>query len=223
MKMAKLLQKASQVLATAAVAGCLGTPVLANAQYAVGDSQLSAAVGKAITGDAKLQSLNISATVAQGIVTLTGTVPNEADRVEAEQVAAGVDGVRSIQDNLALPAGASDQPPAAANANGADVNQPRIIRLLIIKHRTARCPLLHLPSRERLPVACLQRRLQIQVSRPITVRRRGDTTSRHRLQDRDMQRTIPTREELREARTISRVDGASVGMRMFRRTTTPWP
>jgi hypothetical protein len=123
MKMAKLLQKASQVLATAAVAGCLGTPVLANAQYAVGDSQLSAAVGKAITGDAKLQSLNISATVAQGIVTLTGTVPNEADRVEAEQVAAGVDGVRSIQDNLALPAGASDQPPAAANANGADVNQ----------------------------------------------------------------------------------------------------
>jgi hypothetical protein len=122
MKTAKLIQKASQALATAAFVGCIGLPPVAHAQYAVSDSQLSAAVGKAITGDAKLQSLNIAATVAQGVVTLTGTVPNEADRVEAEQIAAGVDGVRSIQDNIALPGAAPDQQPAAST-NSADVSQ----------------------------------------------------------------------------------------------------
>jgi hypothetical protein len=120
MKTAKLLQKASQVLAAAAVVGCLAAPA-ANAQYAVTDPQLSASVAKAIAGDAKLKSLNIAASASQGIVTLTGTVPGEADRVEAEQVAAGVDGVRSIQDNIALPPGASTQTPAPATT--ADVSE----------------------------------------------------------------------------------------------------
>jgi hypothetical protein len=98
-------------LAAAAVAGCLSAPV--QAQYAVSDAQLSSSVSKALSGDAKLQSLHIAATASQGVVTLTGSVPNEVDRVEAEQTAAAVDGVRSIQDNITLPPGASDAPPAA--------------------------------------------------------------------------------------------------------------
>jgi hypothetical protein len=123
MQTTKLLQKASQVLAAAAVAGCLGAPTLARAQYAVSNSQLSAAVGNAVSADAKLKSLNIAATASQGVVTLTGSVPNEADRVEAEQVAAGVDGVRSIQDNIALPAGVAGTPVSAENQGSADVSE----------------------------------------------------------------------------------------------------
>ena len=121
MTTSRLLQNASQVLAAAAIAGCLGVPTMAHAQYAVSDSQLSAAVGKALSGDAKLKSLNIAATASQGVVTLTGSVPNEADRVEAEQLAAGIDGVRSIQDNITLPAGASQQMPPSTN--GTDVSE----------------------------------------------------------------------------------------------------
>lgn len=42
---------------------------------------------------------------ADGSVTLFGTAPTTADREQAARVAAGVDGVRSVKNNLVVVAG----------------------------------------------------------------------------------------------------------------------
>ena len=110
MKTEGLLRKASQALATAAGTGVLAgvflvAPVSAYAQYSVSDSQLQAGVIAALHNDQKLGTSNITAAASQGVVTLTGTAPDQDALVEAEQVAAGVSGVRSIQDNVKVAGG----------------------------------------------------------------------------------------------------------------------
>ena len=119
----RLLRKASQAIGAAAGTGTLAAflvlaPGVARAQYAVSDSQLQAGVTSALQSDAKLGGASIGATAAQGVVTLTGTVPDETARTEAEQVAAGVRGVKSIQDNI----NTMDGP--AAPAPGGQQNAP---------------------------------------------------------------------------------------------------
>jgi len=42
---------------------------------------------------------------ADGAVTLFGTTPTASDREQAARVAAGVDGVRSVKNNLVIVAG----------------------------------------------------------------------------------------------------------------------
>ncbi len=113
----RLLRKASQSLGAAAGSGVLAAallvaPALAHAQYAVSDAELQANIGTALHNDSKLGSSAITAKASQGVVTLEGNVANEDARLEAEQVVAGVSGVRSIQDNLNIPAGSGA--PAAA-------------------------------------------------------------------------------------------------------------
>ena len=112
----RLLRKASQSISMAAGAGALAslfalTPGIAQAQYTVSDPQLQTSVTTALHNDAKLSGASIQVSTAQGVVTLTGNVPDEAARVEAEQVVAGVSGVKSIQDNI-------DTAGGVGNANG---------------------------------------------------------------------------------------------------------
>lgn len=113
----RLLRKASQALSTAAgtgilVAAMVALPASAHAQYAVSDADLQANVTKALHNDAKLSGTSINVSASQGVVTLTGSLATEDARVEAEQVAAGVTGIRSIQDNITLPADAANTAPA---------------------------------------------------------------------------------------------------------------
>ena len=107
----RLLRKASQTLGATASTAVLAAALLAAstpayAQYAIGDSQLQASVMAALHSDTRLAGANISASAAQGVVTLTGTAADQDELVNAEQTAAGVSGVRSIQDNITIPAGA---------------------------------------------------------------------------------------------------------------------
>lgn len=118
MKTERLLRKASQVLAStvtgaALTASMLALPAVSQAQYAVSDSQLQSNVAAAIHNDSKLASDGIQATVSEGVVTLSGDVADESVRNEAEQVAAGVSGVKSIQDNLNV-----GEPPTATADEG---------------------------------------------------------------------------------------------------------
>jgi hypothetical protein len=107
MKTERLLRKASQTLAIFAgtgvmAAGLLSLPAMAQTSYTVSDTQLQADVLTTLHNDAKLRGDTIATSAAQGVVTLTGSVANESAREEAENVAAGVSGVRSIQDNLTV-------------------------------------------------------------------------------------------------------------------------
>ena len=124
MKTERLLRKASQSISAAAGAGLLAAtlcavPLAAQAQYSVSDTKLQSDISTALHNDSKLGSTVITATAAQGVVTLEGNVASEDARLEAEQVVAGVSGVRSIQDNITIAGGGSTTPSAASTGEQA--------------------------------------------------------------------------------------------------------
>jgi osmotically-inducible protein OsmY len=66
---------------------------------------LAARVIAALRRDPAVGKLGIDVVSADGAVTLFGTAPTAGDRERAAQVAAGVDGVRSVLNNLVIVAG----------------------------------------------------------------------------------------------------------------------
>ena len=66
------------------------------------DKELAERVGRAME-DARLQGIDVGA--ANGAVTLWGTVPSERERTRAAHVAGKVEGVKSVDNKLAVVAG----------------------------------------------------------------------------------------------------------------------
>ena len=64
------------------------------------NKELAARVKKALEGEAKIQAAAIDVTAADGKVTLWGTAATAAERKRAESVAAKVDGVRSVDNEI---------------------------------------------------------------------------------------------------------------------------
>lgn len=54
----------------------------------------------ATTDDLRDSTINVD--VENGVVTLSGTVANQAQKTKAEQVARGIDGVKSVKNNLTV-------------------------------------------------------------------------------------------------------------------------
>jgi hypothetical protein len=81
------------------------------------DGDLQAAVSSAITHDPMLKNQPVTASTAGGVVTLTGTVETDQQRQEAETVAANVQGVSGIQNNITVSGqSAQNTPPAPGDA-----------------------------------------------------------------------------------------------------------
>ena len=64
------------------------------------NKELAARVKRALEGEAKIQAAAIDVTAADGKVTLWGTAATAAERKRAESVAAKVDGVRSVDNQI---------------------------------------------------------------------------------------------------------------------------
>src|SRR5882762_5999354 len=64
------------------------------------NKELAARVKRALEGQAKIQAAAIDVTAADGKVTLWGTAATAAERRRAESVAAKVDGVRSVDNEI---------------------------------------------------------------------------------------------------------------------------
>jgi BON domain len=64
------------------------------------NKELAARVKKALEGAAKIQAAAIDVTAADGKVTLWGTAATAGERKRAESVAAKVDGVRSVDNQI---------------------------------------------------------------------------------------------------------------------------
>ncbi|MDJ0785157.1 MAG: BON domain-containing protein [Myxococcota bacterium] len=77
------------------------------------DDLLFRKVQSALLDDRELAATAISAEVDDGIVTLTGSAPDEETRAHASEVASGILGVREVVSNIRLPPGASAPAPAA--------------------------------------------------------------------------------------------------------------
>ena len=120
------------------LAGCLwfsaGTAVLAQdtagpqasaPQAARTDADIQSDVGYAVTHDSTLRGQEISCTTANGTVTLSGTVQTDAQRQQAETVAANVPGVGGILNNIKVTNPGAPNPAAnAAIASQQAANTP---------------------------------------------------------------------------------------------------
>jgi hypothetical protein len=66
------------------------------------NAELAARVKQALEGEAKVQGAAIDVTAADGKVTLWGTAGSAAERSRAAQVAGKVEGVKSVENKIAV-------------------------------------------------------------------------------------------------------------------------
>lgn len=77
-----------------------------------GDAQVASDVQSKIFSDPNVQSRQISVQSANGVVTLSGNVNSEAERTAAAQDAAGIDGVKTVVNNLTTQSAQAQPAPA---------------------------------------------------------------------------------------------------------------
>jgi osmotically-inducible protein OsmY len=73
----------------------------------VGDAWITTKVQSRFFMDPNVKGRNIDVETANGIVTLSGTVASEGERLEAMSIARSTDGVREVRDNLSVMPGSS--------------------------------------------------------------------------------------------------------------------
>ena len=93
----------------------VGMAGVAGAQNNLPDSQVEANVLKALAGAPELANQSISTNTVYGVVTLSGSVTDDASRVKAENLAANATGVKKVVDQLSV---------GAAVAQNGNQNQP---------------------------------------------------------------------------------------------------
>jgi hyperosmotically inducible protein len=71
----------------------------------VDDAGITASVKAKLADDPMVKARNIDVDVNQGVVTLTGKVQTEAERMRAEQIAQSASGVKSVTNNLEVAVG----------------------------------------------------------------------------------------------------------------------
>jgi hypothetical protein len=76
-----------------------------------GDAQVASDVQSKIFSDPNVQSRQISVQSAGGVVTLSGNVNSETERTAAAQDAAGIDGVKTVVNNLTTQSAQAQAPP----------------------------------------------------------------------------------------------------------------
>lgn len=73
------------------------------------DTNVQQAVNEKLTA-----TPGVSAEVKEGVVTLNGEVPDDASKVAAEDAVKGVNGVKSVTNNIMVQAAVPPPPPPAA-------------------------------------------------------------------------------------------------------------
>jgi|SRR5687767_9796333 hypothetical protein len=66
------------------------------------NAELAARVKRALEGEGKVQAAAIDVTAAEGKVTLWGTASTDGERARAAQVAGAVEGVKSVENRIAV-------------------------------------------------------------------------------------------------------------------------
>ena len=78
------------------------TGLLAGCNRGPSDETLAQNIKAKLSADPRLGSQMINVTAASGVVTLAGTVNTDADKSSAEQIAKGVEGVKSVTNSLTV-------------------------------------------------------------------------------------------------------------------------
>lgn len=69
---------------------------------AIDDATLTARIKSALIAHPDLKGLSIDVDTVQNVVSLNGTVATDAAKKQAEQIARGVEGVKGVNNNLAV-------------------------------------------------------------------------------------------------------------------------
>ena len=122
--------------ALAVIAVSLFTPLHSQAQHSQpqrSDTQIIADVRSILTNEAALQGPgnNISASIRQGVVTLSGTVTSNAGRVLASRDIADVAGLKTVLNDITVGGAnpAATPPPATAGAATATPDRTKLLEL----------------------------------------------------------------------------------------------
>ncbi len=78
------------------------TPMVKKGARVVGDASITSAVKTRLMGDDLGRAMKIDVDTKDGVVTLTGSVPTEADKTRLGDIAAHTTGVKSVVNNLAI-------------------------------------------------------------------------------------------------------------------------
>jgi hypothetical protein len=89
-----------------------------------GDAQVATDVQSKIFSDPNVQSRQISVQSANGVVTLSGNVNSETERTAAAQDAAGIEGVKTVVNNLTTQAAQAQPAPMQEEAQPATETKP---------------------------------------------------------------------------------------------------
>jgi len=87
---------------TAFNAGCASTPTRESTGEYVDDSTITAKVKAALVKDPVVKALDVKVETFKGVVQLSGFVNSEAERTQAGNVAASVNGVASVKNNIVV-------------------------------------------------------------------------------------------------------------------------
>jgi len=82
------------------IAGCAGNGEKRSTGEYIDDAAIHTKVKAALINDPVVSGTKIGVTVDHGVVVLDGTVNGEVDKRKAEDIARGVDGVRSVENHI---------------------------------------------------------------------------------------------------------------------------
>jgi hyperosmotically inducible protein len=97
---------ASGVVTNVAVAQATGTTM----GERVDDAKITAAVKAKLVADRARNLVAVNVDTREGVVHLKGTVPTDADRMEAERIATQTQGVRAVTNDLKVRTGGAASP-----------------------------------------------------------------------------------------------------------------
>lgn len=84
------------------LAGCASSPTSESAGQYVDNSVVTASVKEKFLADPGIKSLKIEVETFKGVVQLSGFVDSADQKARAEQIAGGVDGVKSVKNDLVV-------------------------------------------------------------------------------------------------------------------------
>lgn len=79
------------------------TRAAAGAEKTLDDAAITTKVKTTLLADAQVKGTQINVDTSSGNVTLSGNVATSSEKMRAEQLAQGVEGVKSVQNNLSAP------------------------------------------------------------------------------------------------------------------------
>lgn len=87
--------------------GCAGTATDQSTGEYIDDKAITAKVKTELVRDEVVKAMQVDVDTFKGAVQLSGFVDNEAQKMRAEQIAAGISGVASVTNNLIVKSAAT--------------------------------------------------------------------------------------------------------------------